>query len=286
MRYGIVYFDLAKELEVSAIEFLYLGMIHGLSNKPKYDFWCVMSNDDFSEILGVSVRTIQNMTKSLSEKELVIKPDANSTKKRVSEAFADALFSMKEGDAKSARVQNLHTRGAESAHNSNKITTLDNDIDKSTNFSNLAGSVVNEEISIQEEQEILPSPVNPEKEEKEKSCAKKEKVALPFASDNFAELWGEWKAYKADEFKFQYKSTSSEKNALAKLLKLSGKSESKAIAIVCEAMANGWKGFFQLEEGKKQATSKNMHIAPASTKEPEEAEAEFVEDGWKVAKMS
>jgi len=71
---------------------------------------------------------------------------------------------------------------------------------------------------------------------------------LPFNTIEFAEAWQDWLEYKEIEHKFNYKSKHSMKAALKKLHRLSGGKEDKAIAIIEESMANGWKGFFNLKE--------------------------------------
>jgi hypothetical protein len=71
---------------------------------------------------------------------------------------------------------------------------------------------------------------------------------LPFNTIEFAEAWQDWLEYKEQEFKFKYKSTHSMKAALKKLNRLAGGNEQKAIAIIEESMANGWKGFFSLKD--------------------------------------
>lgn len=97
-----------------------------------------------------------------------------------------------------------------------------------------------------------------EGEEKEKSCAKKEKEVkgLPFSSDRFVKAWEDWKAYKQAEHGFGYKSPLSERACLNRLTKLSKGRESEALAIIEQSIANGWEGLFKLktedfDRGKK-----------------------------------
>ena len=83
-------------------------------------------------------------------------------------------------------------------------------------------------------------------------------MELPFNTPEFAESWAEWIEYKKQEFNFKYKSEISMKKALKKLHRLSGGSETKAIEIIDEAIANGWKGHFALKaqpENKKKSAS-------------------------------
>lgn len=71
---------------------------------------------------------------------------------------------------------------------------------------------------------------------------------LPFNTIEFVESWSDWLEYKEDEFKFKYKSKHSLKAALKKLYRLSNGDEKTAILIIEESMANGWKGFFKLQQ--------------------------------------
>jgi hypothetical protein len=72
-------------------------------------------------------------------------------------------------------------------------------------------------------------------------------VINPF-SDTFLETWDIWKAYKMEEFKFKYKGVHSEQAALMQLQTLSGGDEAKAVKIIFQSMASGWKGLFMLNE--------------------------------------
>lgn len=73
-------------------------------------------------------------------------------------------------------------------------------------------------------------------------------IELPFNTSEFAEAWADWLEYKKQEFKFTYKSPLSLKAALKKLNRLAEGNEQKAIDIIGESMANGWKGFFKLKD--------------------------------------
>lgn len=83
------------------------------------------------------------------------------------------------------------------------------------------------------------------------------KIVYPFDSENFKKVWNFWKKYKHEEHKFQYKTYLSEQAALKKLGELSGHDEQVAIRIIEQSLANGWQGFFELnntEHGKKSIT--------------------------------
>ncbi len=83
--------------------------------------------------------------------------------------------------------------------------------------------------------------------EKEKDGEPK-KIIYPFDTESFYAMWGEWKEYKKDEFKFEYKSLQSEQAALTELGNISGGIEEAAIKVILQSMGNGWKGFFDLKK--------------------------------------
>ena len=91
---------------------------------------------------------------------------------------------------------------------------------------------------------------------------KKENVVYPFDTEKFKRYWGLWLDYKSKEFNFKYKSEQSEQAALKKLANYSQNNESKAIQIIEESMANGWKGFFEIKNeknGKGQSNFEKFH---------------------------
>ena len=77
-------------------------------------------------------------------------------------------------------------------------------------------------------------------------------IELPFNTERFANAWSLWKDYKKKQFKFTFKTSFSETTALSKLYKLSEQNEERALLIMNESVANGWKGFFALKEDKKK----------------------------------
>ena len=91
----------------------------------------------------------------------------------------------------------------------------------------------------------------------------KKEIVFPFDSEKFMEYWRLWKQYKKDEHKFTYKSIISEQSALKKLSNISYVNENNAIEILSEAMANGYKGFFELKNntnGKETQQEKNTRM--------------------------
>jgi len=83
-----------------------------------------------------------------------------------------------------------------------------------------------------------------------------EKVILPFDSEKFLEYWGYWKDYKKRELRFNFKTPQSEQAAAKKLATLANGDEAKAIAIIEQSLANGWKGLFPLDS--KQGNTSEM----------------------------
>ena len=70
-----------------------------------------------------------------------------------------------------------------------------------------------------------------------------------FANPDMAmEIWAEWVKYKKEQHRFSYKSEDSMTLGIAKLLTYSGGSIQKARAIIHDAMANGYKGFFEYND--------------------------------------
>lgn len=79
----------------------------------------------------------------------------------------------------------------------------------------------------------------------------------PF-SDLFAEMWETWKAFKKEEFNFEYRGVHSEQVALMNLASISNKNEETAVLIIKQSMGEGWKGLFPLmDKYKVNASSKN-----------------------------
>jgi len=75
-------------------------------------------------------------------------------------------------------------------------------------------------------------------------------IIFPFDSKKFKDYWNIWKEYKSTEHKFKYKSEISEQSALKKLSTLANVNEDTAIKILEDAMANGYKGFFEIKTNK------------------------------------
>ena len=97
---------------------------------------------------------------------------------------------------------------------------------------------------------------NKNKDNKRKEGAR-EKIIMPFESENFKKFWIDWKEYKKIEHGFKYKSIQSEQAALNKLTKLAGGDESTAREIILQSLESGWKGFFELKNNSNGKSSTN-----------------------------
>ena len=72
---------------------------------------------------------------------------------------------------------------------------------------------------------------------------KEVEVVYPYTSKEFINTWSNWKIYKSNEFKFNYRTIQSEQAALKKLSNESD-NEAHAVESIESAMANGWKGIY------------------------------------------
>jgi hypothetical protein len=75
-------------------------------------------------------------------------------------------------------------------------------------------------------------------------------IVFPWQSEGFTNAWNNWKAYKAEEWQFKYKSPITEQAALNELISLSGGIEETAMKIIEQSIAKTWKGFFELNNKK------------------------------------
>lgn len=69
----------------------------------------------------------------------------------------------------------------------------------------------------------------------------------PF-SESFLTDWDNWLQYRHEQHGFNYKSVTMEQAAVGSLVEISGGDEKKAIAIIRQSIAKGWKGFFEVKE--------------------------------------
>jgi len=75
-------------------------------------------------------------------------------------------------------------------------------------------------------------------------------IVWPFKSKEFLALWNNWKIFKKEEFRFNYKSIQSEQASLTGLSNLSKQNEIVAKEIILYSMSNGYRGFFELKQQK------------------------------------
>lgn len=94
--------------------------------------------------------------------------------------------------------------------------------------------------------------------DKVKSQKPKFDVILPWPDTDFVKHWETWKQYKHEQFKFKYKSASTEQATLNDLVKISGGQLENAINIIMTSMANGWKGLFELKTQNNGNTKTNQ----------------------------
>lgn len=71
---------------------------------------------------------------------------------------------------------------------------------------------------------------------------------FPNPTEELVEAWNDWMEYKKGEFNFKFKTEQSKKASLKKLRNLSSGNNNVAVAILEEAMSNGYKGFFALSQ--------------------------------------
>jgi len=75
-------------------------------------------------------------------------------------------------------------------------------------------------------------------------------LTFPFTDELFLNRWEAWKEYKKEQFRFTYRHKG-EQAALKSIGELSGGSVKKAVAIIEQSMANGWRGLFELKQSFK-----------------------------------
>lgn len=81
--------------------------------------------------------------------------------------------------------------------------------------------------------------------EDENENENKDDNRIEYISEDFKNLWQEWKEYKLVEHKDKYKSIKTEQKAIAHLENISNKDIDKAKRIVNLSIANKWKGIFE-----------------------------------------
>lgn len=101
------------------------------------------------------------------------------------------------------------------------------------------------------------------KEGKGKEGKDPPEIIFPFLSEEFGLLWKNWKNYKKNEFKKNYKTSESEQAALSNLCKLARGDEATAKEIIMQSIANQWQGLFELKtNNNEQSGSSNRKPHP------------------------
>lgn len=78
-----------------------------------------------------------------------------------------------------------------------------------------------------------------------------DKNILDYKDKKIEEAWLIWVEYKKNQFKFRYKTTSSEQIGINELIKLCDNNFDLALSIVNQSISNGWKGLFALKNISK-----------------------------------
>lgn len=84
-----------------------------------------------------------------------------------------------------------------------------------------------------------------------------EKFNLSFIEEPFREAFFEFMEYKRSDQRFKYKSEKSIKTCYNRLVELSGGNPQTASKIVKQAISNGWKGIFKLENNNYETGNNN-----------------------------
>lgn len=71
-EYATVNFAKKKALKITAQQYLYLDCIRVMQANPKYQGWAYASNQYYAELFDMSVRGVQKITKTMTEKGLMI----------------------------------------------------------------------------------------------------------------------------------------------------------------------------------------------------------------------
>lgn len=82
-----------------------------------------------------------------------------------------------------------------------------------------------------------------------------EKSNAPWKTEKFIKMWRDYKLFRKQHHKFEFKSFLTEKHKLEELWKLAKGDETKAIDIIKEAIAGGWSGFWP----QKQINNSNSN---------------------------
>lgn len=81
---------------------------------------------------------------------------------------------------------------------------------------------------------------------------------VEFINDNIKNAWLKWVEYKKTQFKFEYKTTDSEQEAINNLIDLCKGNFDDAEKIVKQSIVKGWKGLFEIQQ---QNTGRSKKLA-------------------------
>lgn len=108
--------------------------------------------------------------------------------------------------------------------------------------------------------EQLPNSSTTVKDKDKEKDKSKFKVLIdinPF-SENFRQIWSEWKRYKFEQHKFQFKSDITEQTQFNRLVKLSEQNEVFAVEILNYTMAHAWHGFVKPKTEKNEPANRDQ----------------------------
>lgn len=258
IKFISVQIALSEQFEISFQDNAYLTAIAGLQTLERNGFWAVMPNSDYCKALSISERTLQNMSKELESKGLLLR--GSGTQKRASKEFCEALILSKAGGAEFAGganiagggaefaplwVQNLRGGGAEFAPNKEMIKKYDKE-------------------NIDVEPEFL-------KKSREKVTAKTNDLAplkaLPLGnleSEEVRELWGNF--LEAQTEKGKRVTRVQAEQLLKELQRIAGASNTIACQIISTTIAHGWASFYEPKnDGTANTPQKHNSVSSASS---------------------
>jgi len=76
----------------------------------------------------------------------------------------------------------------------------------------------------------------------------RDEIVMPWNDVEFINAWDTWRLYKKNTFKFTYKTSISEQEALATLRKIAGPNIKTAIKVIQQSISNQWQGFFPIKD--------------------------------------
>jgi len=86
-----------------------------------------------------------------------------------------------------------------------------------------------------------------------------EKNIAPWKTEKFIKMWRDYKLFRKQHHKFEFKSFLTEQHKLQELWKLSDGKESKAMDIISQAIAGGWSGFWPPKDKNLNLNGNGKH---------------------------